>query len=57
MERIINKIGLKGIGIIATLISLSATLMSDWVSDQKMDEKIEEKVNKALAEKRNEEES
>ena len=45
-----NKGGLiKTLGIVATVIGLGATLVTDWVNDKKMDEKIEEKVNEALA--------
>ena len=47
---------IKTLGIVATVIGLGATLVTDWVNDKKMDEKIEKKVNKALA-KQNDEES
>lgn len=45
-----NKNGLiKTLGIVATIVGLGATLVTDWVNDKKMDEKIEEKINEALA--------
>lgn len=47
---------IKVLGIAATVIGMSATLVTDWVNDKKMDEKIQEKVNEAFA-KRDEEES
>lgn len=40
---------IKTLGIVATIVGLGATLVTDWVNDKKMDEKIEEKVNEALA--------
>ena len=40
---------IKTLGIVATVVGLGATLVTDWVNDKKMDEKIEEKVNEALA--------
>lgn len=47
---------IKILGIAATVVGMSATLLTDWVNDKKTDEKIEEKVKEALA-KRDEEES
>lgn len=40
---------IKVIGLVATVISIGANLVSEWVDEKKMDEKIEEKVNEALA--------
>ena len=39
---------IKTLGIVATIVGLGATLVTDWVNDKKMDEKIEEKINEAL---------
>lgn len=47
---------IKAIGIVATVIGMGATLVTDWVNEKKMDEKIEEKINESLS-NRNEEES
>lgn len=40
---------IKAIGIAVTIITLSMTLITDWVNGKKMEEKIEEKVLEALA--------
>lgn len=40
---------IKIIGMTATIVSMAASLISDWVDNQKMDAMIEEKVNKAIA--------
>ncbi len=39
---------IKIIGMVATAMGISATLISDWVNDKKMDHKIEQKVIEAL---------
>ena len=46
---------IKVLGLVATVIGVAATLVTDWVNEQKMDEKIEAKVNEALAKKDDEE--
>ena len=46
-----NKNLIKGLGILATVVGVAATFVSDWVAEQKLDEKINEKVNEALAER------
>jgi hypothetical protein len=40
---------IKVLGILATVIGMGATLVTDWVNEKKMDEKIDEKINEALA--------
>lgn len=45
---------IKVLGIVASLIGVGASLVSDWVSEKKMEEEIDKKVNEALA-KREEE--
>ncbi len=47
---------IKTLGIVASVVGVGATLVSDWVNDKKMEEKIEEKVNEAFAERENKEE-
>jgi hypothetical protein len=47
----------KILGIVATVVGMGATLLTDWVNEKKMDEKIDEKINEALANKENEIES
>ena len=42
------------IGLVASAVSMGATVASNWVDDRKMDEKIEQKVNEALAEREKE---
>lgn len=46
----LNKGLIKIIGLIASLLGIGASLVSDWVSEKKMDEKISEKVAEAFAE-------
>lgn len=41
-----------GIGVIASVLGIVATLMTSWANEKKMDNKIEEKVNEALENKR-----
>lgn len=45
----------KTLGLVATVVGMGATLISDWVSEQKMNEMIDEKVNEALAKQKEEE--
>lgn len=45
----LNKKAIKMIGLAATIISMGATLATDWVNDKKMDDKIEEKVAEVIA--------
>lgn len=40
---------IKILGISASLISMSASLITDWVYEKKMDEKIEQKIIEALS--------
>lgn len=42
---------IKILGMVATIIGMGATLLTDWVNDQKMDEKIAEKVFEATNQK------
>ena len=49
--------GLKVLSMVATVIGLGATLLSNYVSDKKMDATIDEKLNLALAEKNSGKES
>lgn len=44
-----NNKWIKVLGIAATAIGMSATLVTDWVNDKKMDKKIAEKIVEALA--------
>lgn len=46
---------IKVLGIVASLIGVGASLVSDWVNERKMEEEIDKKVNEAMA--RREEES
>ena len=39
----------KILGIVATVVGMGATLLTDWVNEKKMDKKIYEKVNEAFA--------
>lgn len=48
---------IKTLGILATVIGMGATLVTDWVNEKKMDEKIDEKINEALANREDGEES
>lgn len=52
-----NEKTVKILGIVATIVGIGATLLSDWVNEKKMDEKIDEKINEALANRENEIES
>jgi predicted transcriptional regulator len=45
----LNKGLIKIIGLLASLLGIGASLVSDWVSEKKMDEKIAEKVAEAFA--------
>lgn len=47
MNKKINKV--KILGIIASVIGIGATLVSNWVEEQTMEELIDEKVNAALS--------
>ncbi len=40
---------IKVIGMAATVVSMAASLISDWVDNQKMDALVEEKVNEVIA--------
>lgn len=40
---------IKIIGLVATLVGLGATLLTDWVNDKKMEGKIMEHLNEAIA--------
>ena len=53
----INEKMVKILGILATVVGIGATLLTDWVNEKKMDEKINEKINEALANRENEIES
>lgn len=53
----INGKMVKILGIMATVVGIGATLLTDWVNEKKMDEKIDEKINEALANGENEKES
>ena len=44
----INEKMVKIIGIVATIVGMGATLLTEWVADKKMDEKITEKVTEAF---------
>jgi len=52
----INGKMVKILGIVATVVGMGATLLTDWVNEKKMDEKISQKITEALA-KINEKES
>ena len=49
----INGKMVKILGIVATVVGMGATLLSDWVNEKKMNEKIDElvieKINETLA--------
>lgn len=45
----VKKLSIRVLGIAATIVGMSATLISSWVDEKKMEEKVEEKVNEALA--------
>ncbi len=44
-----------GLGFAATLVTMGATLLSDWVDEKKMREMVKEEVDEALAEREHEE--
>ena len=44
-----NKKVVKIVGVVATVVGMGATLVSNWVGEKNMDDKITEKVAKALA--------
>lgn len=48
---------IKILGIVTTVLTFGATMLSGYVSERKMDEQIEAKVSKALAEKTKSEEA
>lgn len=48
---------IKILGFAATVVTMLASLASDYVNEKKMEEKIEEKVNEALDNRNNKEES
>lgn len=52
-----NGMVIRAIGIGATLISIGATFITNWVDEKKMEEMVDEKVNEALAKRNKEEES
>ncbi|GEM_PF-503388 len=39
----------KILGIVATVVGMGATLLTDWVNEKKMEEKIDERINEKLA--------
>lgn len=45
-----------GLGFAATLITMGATLLSDWVETKQMRQMVKEEVNEALAERENNDE-
>lgn len=51
-----NGMVIRAIGIGATLISIGATFITNWVDEKKMEEMVDEKVNEALAKRNKEEE-
>ena len=44
-----NKKAIKVLGVVATVVGMGATLVSNWVGEKNLDDKITEKVTKALA--------
>ena len=40
---------IKVLGIVASLIGVGTSLVSDWVNERKMEEEIDKKVNEAMA--------
>jgi hypothetical protein len=40
---------IKILGLVATVVGMGATLLTDWVNEKKMDEKIDECVTEKLA--------
>lgn len=47
----------KILGIVATVVGIGATLLTDWVNEKKIEGRIDEKINEALANRENEIES
>lgn len=43
-----NKI-IKIVGIVATILGIGASVVTDWVSERKMEQMVDEKVKEALA--------
>lgn len=39
---------IKVIGVLATVVGMGATLLSNWVEDQRMDERINDRVDEAF---------
>lgn len=46
----------KILGLVATVVGMGATLLTDWVNEKKMEEKIDERINEKLAVLNDEEE-
>lgn len=46
----------KILGLVATVVGMGATLLTDWVNEKKMEEKIDERINEKLAALNDEEE-
>ena len=44
-----NKKVIKVLGVVATVVGMGATLLSNYVGEKNLDDKITEKVTKALA--------
>lgn len=47
---------IKVIGLFATVVSVGSALLTSWVNEKTMDNMIDEKIEKALAEKKTENE-
>ena len=45
----INAKMVKILGLVATVVGMGATLLTDWVNEKKMEEKIDERINEKLA--------
>lgn len=39
---------IKVIGVLATVVGMGATLLSNWVEDQRMEERINDKIGEAF---------
>ncbi len=52
----INAKMVKILGLVATVVGMGATLLTDWVNEKKMEEKIDERINEKLAALNDEEE-
>lgn len=46
----------KIIGLLATILGVGGTIVTDWVNDKKIEDKINRKVDEALAEREENEE-